>query len=179
MFERNKKNEPGLSHGAAEHDIDRPVASESRESTERDMAVIGRSIHITGDLRGEEDLRIEGDVSGTIQLKNHSLTIGKEGRIKADVYAKVVTVDGSMEGDLFGSERVSIRKTAQVNGNVTAPRVSLEDGARFKGSIEMDPEAVNAAVGKPQAAKPAAAAVAPAPPVGASAIAAKPTVVKG
>jgi cytoskeletal protein CcmA (bactofilin family) len=88
-------------------------------------------------------------------LKNNSLTIGKEGKIKADIYAKSITVDGLTEGDLFGAERVTIRKNARVLGNITAPRVSLEDGARFKGSIEMDPEAVEAALGKPQtAAKP-------------------------
>ena len=183
MFERGKRDEPSPSQGAAGQGIDRPVAGDaSREATGRDTAIIGRSIHINGDLRGEEDLRIEGDVSGTIQLKNHSLTIGKEGKIKADVYAKVITVDGNTEGDLFASERVSIRKTARVQGNVTAPRVSLEDGAGFKGSIEMDPDVVEAAVGKPQAAMPArqaaASSVAPAAPGGSAGVAAKPAVVK-
>lgn len=123
-----------------------------------DVAVIGRSIRIDGDLRGEEDLRIEGDVNGTIQLKNHTLTIGSEGKIKADVYAKSVTVDGVMEGDICGSEQVSIRKTARVRGNIVAPRVSLEDGAKFKGSIEMDSEAVQAALGEVAGDAPSASA---------------------
>ncbi|HLF12926.1 MAG TPA: polymer-forming cytoskeletal protein [Gammaproteobacteria bacterium] len=113
----------------------------------RDAAVIGPSIHIDGDLRGEEDLLIEGEVSGTVQLKNNSLTIGPQGKIRADVYAHSIYVDGFMEGDLYGSERVNIRKTAQVRGNVTSPRVSVEDGAKFKGSIEMDPQAVQSALG--------------------------------
>lgn len=113
----------------------------------REVAVIGRSIRIDGDLQGEEDLRIEGDVNGTVRLHNHTLTIGSQGKIRADVYAKAVIVDGQMEGDLCSSERVAIRKSASVTGNITAPRVSLEDGAKFKGSIEMDPEAVKAAVG--------------------------------
>ena len=120
----------------------------SSDSQSNDMAVIGRSIKIDGDLRGEEDLRIEGDVSGTIELPNHSLTIGKKGRIKADAYAKSVIVDGEMNGDLYGSECVSIRANAQVEGNVVASRVSLEEGARFKGSIDMDPERVKEALGK-------------------------------
>lgn len=120
----------------------RPEASSGGE-----VAVIGRSIRIDGDLQGEEDLRIEGDVSGTVRLRNHTLTIGAEGKLRADVYAKSIIIDGRMEGDLHSSERIEIRKNAMVNGNITAPRVSLEDGAKFRGSIEMDPQAVEAALG--------------------------------
>jgi cytoskeletal protein CcmA (bactofilin family) len=131
--------------------------------------MIGASIHIDGDLRGEEDLLIEGEVNGTVQLKNNSLTIGPQGKVRADVYAQSIIVDGYMEGDLFGSERVAIRKNAQVRGNVTSPRVSLEDGAKFKGSIEMDPQAVQGAAGrnapKPAAPPPQGNAPRPAPAV--------------
>jgi len=147
MFELGKKdranhsngNAPGQDHqeerGAAKSDSNHSPAQDGHQ----DVAVIGRSIRIDGDLQGEEDLRIEGDVTGTIRLHNNTLTIGSEGKIRADVYAKSVTVDGVMEGDLYGSERVSVRKNAKVVGNITSPRVSLEDGARFKGTIEMDP----------------------------------------
>lgn len=107
----------------------------------REAAVIGPSIHINGDLHGEEDLVIEGEVKGAIHLKSNSLTIGGQGKVTADVYAHTICVDGLMDGDLYGAERVSIRKTAQVQGNITSPRVSLEDGAKFKGTIEMDPQA--------------------------------------
>lgn len=124
----------------------------------REAAVIGPSIHIDGDLRGEEDLIIEGEVNGTVQLRNNSLTIGAQGKVSADVYAHSIHVEGYMEGDLYGFERVSIRKSAQVRGNITSPRVSLEDGARFKGSIEMDPQAVEAALGKRRDTKPAGGA---------------------
>jgi cytoskeletal protein CcmA (bactofilin family) len=156
MFERGKKDGPEATQDSSARQ-ERPSATASTSgsaygASSSETAIIGRSIHIDGDLRGEEDLRIEGDVNGTVQLKNNSLTIGKEGKIRADVYAKSVTVDGLMEGDIYGSERVSIRKNAQVLGNITAPRVSLEDGARFKGSIEMDPAAVDAALGKNQGA---------------------------
>ena len=162
MFERGKKDELGRAPGQKQGpEIEAVPWTESArgDAPARETAVIGRSIQIEGNLRGEEDLRIEGDVKGTVQLQNHSLTIGKDGKIQADVYAKGITVDGNMDGDLFGTERVSIRKTARVTGNIVAPRVCLEDGARFKGSIEMDPEAVEAAVGKrPTTPRPAPAA---------------------
>jgi cytoskeletal protein CcmA (bactofilin family) len=142
----------------------------SRVAASRDQAVIGPSIHIDGDVRGEEDLLIEGEVNGTVQLKNNSLTIGPNGKVRADVSANSVYVDGYMEGDLYGSERVHIRKSAQVNGNVTSPRVLLEDGAKFKGSIEMDPQAAQSNTrsnvskpAAPSAPKPAAAVAPPKP----------------
>lgn len=113
-----------------------------------EAAVIGPSIHINGDLHGEEDLVIEGEVKGTVHLKNNSLTIGSKGKVTADVYAHSVFVDGYIEGDLYGSEQINIRKTAEMQGNITSPRVSLEDGARFKGSIEMDPEVSQNVFGK-------------------------------
>jgi cytoskeletal protein CcmA (bactofilin family) len=150
MFERGRKDPETSSESQASDSStwsNRAASSSSSGSAPGEAAVIGRSIKIKGDLRGEEDLRIEGDVSGTVELRNSTLTIGKEGRIKADVYAKAVFVDGYMEGDLYASERVNVRATAHVLGNVTSPRVSLEDGAKFKGAVEMDPEAVKRALG--------------------------------
>lgn len=154
MFELNKKNRTDTNADVFSnegHRNDGVVAltddlSPTAETVRRDVAVIGRSIRINGDLYGDEDVRIEGDVTGTIKLTKNTLTIGREGKVHANVYAKTVTVDGVMEGDLYGSERVSIRKNAQVRGNITAPRVSVEDGARFKGSIEMDPKVAAAAL---------------------------------
>lgn len=150
MFERGKKDDDtnqGMEFGAAtrtpSREGTRPAASSGRGG-----AVIGRSIQISGDLRGNEDLRIEGDVSGTVELKNSHLVIGKEGKVRADVYAKSIAVDGTIEGDLYAAERVTIHVNAQVRGNITSPRVGIEEGARFKGSIEMDQEAVEKALGK-------------------------------
>ena len=146
MFEIGKK---GAREGAggigASGDAAGSGAAARRRQPEREKAVIGPSIHIDGDLRGEEDLLIEGEVNGTVQLRSNSLTIGAQGKVRADVYAHSIYVEGLMEGDLYGTERVHIRKSAQVRGNVTSPRVSLEDGAKFKGSIEMDPQAVQTA----------------------------------
>jgi cytoskeletal protein CcmA (bactofilin family) len=148
MFERGRK-EDGETTTVREPEGKAAAATAGPAPGARgEIAIIGRSIRIDGDLQGEEDLRIEGRVTGTVKLADNSLTIGKEGEIHADVYAKSIAVDGVMEGDLYGAEQVAIRRNARVKGNITAPRVSLEDGARFKGSIEMDPDAVQAALGK-------------------------------
>ena len=109
--------------------------------------MIGASIQIDGHLRGQEDLIIEGEVNGTVNLASNTLTIGNQAKIKANVFAHTVYVDGTMDGDLYGAEQVLIRKTARMKGNITSPRVSLEDGASFKGSIEMDPESVKSVLG--------------------------------
>jgi cytoskeletal protein CcmA (bactofilin family) len=146
MFERGKKEDSMAQDNRSNSTA--PTTQLSAQRSSGEVAVIGRSIKISGDLRGEEDLRIEGDVSGTVELRNSSLTIGREGRIKADVYAKSITVDGVVEGDLYASECVNIRAHAQVLGNVTSPRVGIEDGAKFKGAVEMDQQAVDRSLGK-------------------------------
>jgi len=99
--------------------------------------MIGPTITVKGDLSGEEDLLIEGRVEGKINLPRQSVTVGKSGRIKADVFGKVITVEGEVEGNLYGEEQLVLRQSSTVRGNITAPRVSLEDGANFKGSIDM------------------------------------------
>lgn len=155
MFEFSKKGGPDSPGESSAQESGRTESSTYAERPRatpaaggrRDAAIIGASIQLDGDLRGQEDLLIEGEVNGTIQLRNSILTVGSQGKIRADVYAKEIHVDGYVEGDLFGSERVAIRKAAQVRGNITSPRVTLEEGARFKGSIEMDPAAVENALG--------------------------------
>ncbi len=104
----------------------------------RERAVIGPSISIRGDVTGEEDLVIDGRVEGAVELKNNSVTVGREGRIKANIHAKVVEVQGRVEGDLHGDEQVVIRRSAHVIGDITAPRVSLEDGCKYRGRIDME-----------------------------------------
>lgn len=106
-------------------------------STSSQLASIGPSIHFKGELTGEEGLIIDGKVEGTIDLKGNQLIIGNNGEIKADVYAQTIIVNGSLTGELHGKEKVHISKTGKVNGNIFSPRVSLEDGAKFKGSIDM------------------------------------------
>lgn len=138
----------GLSEGSGVGPVApdwQPPGPETARS--REAAVVGPSIHIDGTLKGEEDLVIEGRVTGTVELRDNALTIGNKGQLEATIYAHTVVVDGRVDGDIYGSERVSIRSSARVQGNVTAPRISLEDGAHFRGAIEMDPQAVEAAVG--------------------------------
>ncbi|MCB1684532.1 MAG: polymer-forming cytoskeletal protein, partial [Pseudomonadales bacterium] len=100
--------------------------------------MIGKTISIKGDITGEESLIIEGKVDGTISLKNNDLTVGQSGVVNANITASVVRIDGEVKGDIIGIEKVVISKTGKVRGNIVGPRVTLEDGAKFKGSIDMD-----------------------------------------
>jgi cytoskeletal protein CcmA (bactofilin family) len=109
----------------------------------REGATIGPSISIKGDLSGEEDLVIQGRVEGKVDLKQNNVTIGKNGRVKADIYGKLISVEGEVEGNLHGMDQIIVRTSGNVRGNISAPRVTLEDGAKFKGSIDMDPKATD------------------------------------
>ena len=101
--------------------------------------MIGPTIKIKGDISGEENLIIEGMVDGSVDLDGHELAIGKAGRVTADVKASVVRIQGEVRGDIVGREKVVLSRSGNVLGNIVAPRVTLEDGAKFKGSIDMDP----------------------------------------
>lgn len=116
-----------------------PARSAPNE-TRREKATIGSSITIKGELTGDEDLLIHGKVEGRVDLKKNNVTVGKSGRIKADLFGEIISVEGEVEGNLFGSEQVVVRQSGVVRGNITAPRVSLEDGSKFKGSIDMEPK---------------------------------------
>ena len=136
-----------------------PVRSEPVTATRTTVsqpgaqAMIGESIVMKGELSGEEDLVIHGRIEGTINLKTNSVTIGKGGRVKADVNAKTITIEGEMQGDLVAEECIVVKQSGHVQGNLVAPRVILEDGARFKGSIDMEQSSV-ATSGKPRAVEP-------------------------
>ena len=112
----------------------------------REAVGIGPSIAIVGDVTGEEDLTILGRVEGKIDLPKHSVTIGQGARVKADIHAKTVSVAGEVHGNLVASEQILIRKTATMLGNLTAPRVGLEDGCCFRGSVEMETPAAKSRV---------------------------------
>jgi len=101
------------------------------------MVNIGKSVVIKGDLQGSEDLTIEGQVEGKIELKDNVLTIGPNGRIKAQLYAKTIVVLGTVNGNITASEKVDIRDSASVDGNVASPKVAIAEGAQFHGSVDM------------------------------------------
>ncbi len=102
-----------------------------------ELASIGKSIIINGELSGSEDLTIEGQVEGKIELRDHVLTVGSNGHIKAQVTAKSIVVLGHVTGNLTATERVDIRENGSVEGDVVAPRVAIADGSHFRGSIDM------------------------------------------
>ena len=104
---------------------------------EKDIVNIGKSVVIKGELNGSEDLTIEGHVEGTIQLREHVLTIGPNGRIKAQVFAKSVIVLGEVHGNITASEKVDIRDNGSVEGDLISPRIAIAEGAHFKGAVDM------------------------------------------
>jgi len=123
---------------------------------------IGKSVIIKGELTGSEDLTIEGHVEGKIELRQNVLTIGPNGKIKAQVFAKSVIILGEVTGNVTATEKVDLRDNGSVDGDIAAPRVAIAEGAHFRGSIDMQ-----RAGGKPQDSKPAtqpAASSAPAAP---------------
>lgn len=116
-------------------------SSSQATSTVRTTAMIGVTVKVKGDVTSEENLVIEGQVDGTITLDNHELIVGQSGRLNADASAKIIKVDGEVNGDLVGKEKVVVSKTGNVRGNIMAPVVVLEEGAKFKGSIDMGAKA--------------------------------------
>jgi cytoskeletal protein CcmA (bactofilin family) len=118
---------------------------------------IGKSVVIKGELNGSEDLTIEGHVEGKIELRDHVLTIGPNGKIRASVFAKAVIVVGEVVGNITSTEKVEIRDNGSVDGDIVSPRVAIAEGAHFRGSVDMKRGGAAAGAGKPSAdAKPAA-----------------------
>jgi len=125
---------------------------------ERDIVNIGKSVVIKGELNGSEDLTVEGHVEGTIQLKDHVLTIGPNGKIKASVFAKAVIVLGEVTGNVTATDKVDIRDNGSVDGDIISPRVAIAEGAHFRGSVDMQRKGAAAApAGPPKPAAPQAA----------------------
>lgn len=130
---------------------------EARHPVAASAALIGKSVVVKGELEGSEDLTIEGQVEGKIELRDHTLTIGQGGRIKAQVFAKSVVVCGELVGNINASESVEIRESGSVDGDIVSPRVAIADGAHFRGSIDMQRK------GAPPAKGPAAVTEPPSP----------------
>ena len=132
MWKREEPAEPSPPPdvSAAPPDAPRPASGGSN-------VIIGKSIVVKGELRGSEDLTIEGQVEGKIALKQHVLTIGKHGRIQAQVFAKSVIVIGEVVGNIEATEKVAIRNEGAVEGDIKAPRVAIAEGAKFRGGIDM------------------------------------------
>jgi cytoskeletal protein CcmA (bactofilin family) len=121
---------------------------ETRPAGGKDVVHIGKSVVIKGELNGSEDLTIEGHVEGKIELKDHVLTIGSNGRIRATVFAKSVIVLGEVVGNVTGTEKVDIRDNGSVDGDIISPRVAIAEGAHFRGSVDMKRNPAQAAPAK-------------------------------
>jgi len=101
------------------------------------VANIGKSISIRGDLTGNEDMVIEGQVEGKVDLPNNQLTVGADGKVKAEIHAKSIVVVGHVDGNVFGLERVEIQATGKIEGDVSAPKLIVSEGAQLNGAIKM------------------------------------------
>lgn len=142
MFGRDKPANASQASGSRSGSI-KATSSASNSNNSRSAAMIGQSIIIKGTITGNEDLIVEGTLEGSISLPDNDLTIGESGKVTADLSAKNVKVEGQVTGDISGSEKVVVSNTGRLRGNIVAPRVTLEDGAKFKGSIDMDPGEVS------------------------------------
>lgn len=131
-----------------------------------EFAHIGKSVVIKGQLSGSEDLYVDGVVEGTIELQGNNLVIGPNGNVRASINAKGVVVQGKLEGDIHASERAELRKSAVAVGDIFTQRIAIEDGAYFKGKLDVQREATKPS---PAATKPESYAEPKATPAAASA----------
>jgi cytoskeletal protein CcmA (bactofilin family) len=130
-----KKEEGQSAQGSSETETRGPAPRSSTSSSGR--ATIGPSISIKGDVTGSEDLLIQGRIDGSVTLDNHSVGVGSEGRVNANITGRLITIEGTVEGDLTAQEQIVLRGSAHVKGDIKAPRVVLEDGATFRGLVDM------------------------------------------
>jgi cytoskeletal protein CcmA (bactofilin family) len=155
-----------------------PLSSTPFRSPEADRNNIGKAVRIVGQIFTREDLYVDGDVEGTIESQDTKITVGPNGRVQASIKAREVVILGQVQGNVEASDKVDIRKDAKLVGDITTARISIEDGALFKGSIDIrKPEPKPAAAQAPTVSAPApAAAPAPAPPASAAMAAGNPAI---
>lgn len=139
-----------------------PVHRSEPLRSSSDVATIGKSVVVKGELSGSEDLIVDGEVEGNISLRGQTCTIGPNGRVRANIEARNVIVHGRVNGDIHASERVELRKTASLAGDISTARISIDDGAFFKGGIDIQkPEPASKTETKPQASAASAPASTP------------------
>ncbi len=149
------------SHTVAPPRPSEPVRSEPVRNV--DVATIGKSVVVKGELSGSEDLYVDGQVEGSIALRGQSLTIGPNGRVRANIEARNVILHGQVDGNVTASDRVELRKSASLKGDITTARIAIDDGAYFKGTIDIQKAEAARVEPKPQAvaAAPGPASVPP------------------
>ena len=139
MFDKHKGSKPRQAPEPTRESTPSATSLAATHTPAGKVAVIGPGIEIDGTISGSENLLVEGQVKGSIELPSYEVTVGKSGKVRADIAGRVIRISGQVNGDLAGEEKVIISGSGNVRGNVKAPRVVLEDGAIFKGSIDMDP----------------------------------------
>lgn len=146
MFNTNKDKQQEKpetqAHSSANADSDFGSTSRANSSSGK-SATLGATIKVKGDISGAENLLIEGHVDGSVNLASHELTVGKTGKVHADLIAKIIRIDGEVHGDIAGKEKVIVSSTSNIKGNIVTPKMTLEEGARFKGTIDIDPSHAN------------------------------------
>ena len=130
MFNKKKDDE-------SDYERTEPDVATSPNVRRRKTSVIGPTLKFRGELSANEDLIIEGEIEGTIAHQDKNLTVGKEGRVKADINARTIEIYGRVEGDIHGEDVVKLAKSADVQGNIYCARIIMEEGSRFSGSIDM------------------------------------------
>lgn len=148
MWKRTDDKPAPAPQPAAPAPVTPPMMKETRpmempkslDNFRADVAHIGKSVLIKGELSGSEDLYLDGEVEGNIELRDHSLTVGPNGRVRANVHAKDVTVHGKVDGNVHGTDRVELKRSAVLMGDIATQRIVIEDGAFFKGSIDIKKE---------------------------------------
>jgi len=115
-----------------------PPFKNSETETEAPKTIIGPCMKVKGEFAGKEDLTVHGQVEGIIDLKKSQVTISKTGNLKGDVYGRTIIIEGEVKGDLVAEEKIVLEPSAVVRGCLTAPRINVEDGAKFKGNVDME-----------------------------------------
>jgi cytoskeletal protein CcmA (bactofilin family) len=147
MMWNDKASAHATEHG--QPPLAKPSMMNPAVAERRGTAWIGESVVFKGELISAEDLRIEGRVEGTIEVRNHHVVIGTHANIQADVHAKTITVRGTASGTLTASDRIEIGETASIQGNITAPRLTIADGATVEGLVQTGPRHTDAETSQP------------------------------
>ena len=164
MFDKHKSSkQPARAEEAPKAAPPPPAPSAPAPGTGQKVAMVGEGISITGDVNASTNLKVEGRIEGRAVTSSQDIDVSETGIVKASITARVVRISGAVAGDINGSEKVMIAKSGRVQGNIVAPRVQLDDGALFRGSIDMNPaepaktkpaDAPRAAAAPPSGSKP-------------------------
>lgn len=152
---KRPEQEPAASPPPYSPPSNQALAPLSAKAARAEASYLGAGLSIKGQISGDEDLTVEGYVEGRIELRENLVKVGARGRVKAEIVSRMADIAGHVEGNVVAEEQVVVRQSGTVRGNLTAPRVSLEDGAKFKGAIDMEPRSV----AEPTAVKPDPAAL--------------------